>query len=209
LEFQLPLFTYLKGGFSLEEIIHPNEIEIDFLNLAYNRFFDLYEEILDDKFWEHDNVYRLFRIKEIFSVYFELLKYPPLQLVIKGENRPNFSDVGKDLFKFVRNVLFHFPFFDNWNDIWVKKSLVNLYSTKSLFIDSFLSKFEGKEQIKYRIWEEKHKRMTYISISFPNGYSLNSKIYLKDMLTETDGVKFSIIFMNKILLSQVIDVKKH
>jgi hypothetical protein len=106
--------------------------------------------------------------------------------------------------KFIRNVLFHFPFFDNWNDIWVRKSLVNLYSSKPQFMDKFLTKYQGREEVKYRFWEEKHQRMTYISIRFPNDFDTDKKIYLKDMLIEKDGIKFSLIFMYKILQTQVI-----
>lgn len=40
--------------------------------------------------------------------------------------------------------------------------------------------------------------MTYLSISFPKTYDDN-KIYLKDILTEKDGVKFSLILMKKII----------
>ncbi|MBN6188273.1 hypothetical protein JQN58_15550 [Aneurinibacillus sp. BA2021] len=188
----------------MSDHIHPNTIEKEFLDIAYNRFYDLYYEIMDDYFWDKEASYRLFREKEVFSVYFELLKYPPIQWIIENNNRPNFSDVAKDLMKFIRNVLFHFPFFDDWNDIWVRKSLVNLYSSKPQFIDKFLTKYAGHEEMKYRFWDEKNKLMTYISIKFPDDFSNNKKIYLKDILTEKDGVKFSLIFMHKILQTQVL-----
>jgi hypothetical protein len=192
----------------MEQGIRPTADEKEFLTLAYNRFFDLFEEIIEDPFWEKQPEYRLSRTKEIFSVYFEILKYPPIQWVIENNKRPNFSDVGKDLFKFIRNVLFHFPFFDRWDDIWVKKSIVNLYSPIPQFIDKFLSANEGKDELKYRFWEEKHKRMTYISIKFPNCYGSNEKIFLKDILTERDGIKFSCIFMNNILKTQIKQINE-
>lgn len=65
-----------------------------------------------------------------------------------ANKRPNHSDVGRNLFKFIRHILMHFPFFDNWDDVWIKQSLVNLYSTRPQFIDKFLSNNEGKEQLK-------------------------------------------------------------
>lgn len=182
---------------------HPTKIEREFLKIAYNRFYDLYEEIMNESFWDKEAKYRLFHMKEVYSVYFELLKYPPIQWMIESESKPNFSDVGKDLMRFIRNILQHFPFFDEWDDIWISKSLVNQYSAKPQFIDRFLSKFEGQEELKYRFWEERYKRMTYIKVTLPNDYSINNRIYLKDFLSEKDGVKFSLIFMYRILQSQV------
>jgi len=97
-------------------------------------------------------------------------------------------------------------FFDKWDDIWIKKSLVNLYSQKPQHIDKFLTKNEGKEELKYRFWEAKYKRMTYISIIFPTEYSSHKKIFLKDILSEKDGIKFSVIFMDNIMRTQIEEI---
>ena len=47
--------------------------------------------------------------------------------------------------------------------------------------------------------------MTYMSINFPLEYGEN-RIYLKDMLSEKDGVKFCLIMMRQILNTQVESV---
>lgn len=47
--------------------------------------------------------------------------------------------------------------------------------------------------LKYRFWEEKHRRMTYIGIVFPDEYKLNNRVYLKDILSEKDGVMYRIL----------------
>jgi len=70
-------------------------------------------------------------------------------------------------------------------------------------IDKFLNKYKGKETVKYRFWEVQKKRMTYLSINFPKKYEENTKIYLKEILSEKEGVKFSFILMKKILDTQV------
>ena len=62
--------------------IRPNNAEKEFLILAYNRFYDLVDEIMDDSFWEKDAKYRFSRIKDIFCVYSELLNYEPIKWVI-------------------------------------------------------------------------------------------------------------------------------
>ena len=179
----------------MNDSIHPTQDEIEFLTIAFNRFLDLFEEIMADEFWEQEPSQRFAKTKDIFAVYSELLKYPPVRWVIDANRRPNHSTVGKDLFKLTRHILMHFPYFEKWDDVWIKRPLVNLYSTRQQFIDSFLSDNEGKGEIKYRFWEEKKKRMTYISISFPKDCTKGVRFFLKDMLPEEDGIKFSAIFM--------------
>ena len=49
--------------------------------------------------------------------------------------------------------------------------------------------------------------MTYLSISFPETYNDNSKIFLKDIISEKDGVKFSFILMKQILNTQIESMK--
>ena len=190
----------------MNEGIHPTGTEVEFLTLAYNRFLDLFDEMMTDEFWDKSPVYRLSRTKDVFAVYSETLKYSPIQWVIENVTRPNFSDVGKDLFKFIRHVLLHFPFFNQWDEIWLKRSIVNLYSQRPQFIDRYLSDNEGKEELKYRFWEGDKKRMTYVSIKYPSNYSSDEKVFLKEMLEETAGVKFSLIFMNSILRTQVEEI---
>ena len=52
--------------------LRPNKAEKEFLSLAYNRFYDLFDEIRADKFWKKNKWYRFSKIKEIFAVYSEL-----------------------------------------------------------------------------------------------------------------------------------------
>ena len=77
----------------------------------------------------------------------------------------------------------------------------------SLTIDRFLKKYAGHEEVKYRFWEPDKKLMTYMSISFPEEYCDN-KIFLKDIVAEKDGVKFSLIMMRQILNTQVESIKE-
>jgi len=188
----------------MEGELRPNDSEKEFLTLAYNRFYDIFEEVMDDSFFEKDAKLRFFRVKEGFAVYTELLNYEPIKWVIehlKKSRPPMESEIGSKLFKFFRNVITHFPFYDSWDEIYVTKSLIN-WQKKGQFIDKFLSEYQGKPEIKYRFWEAKKKRMTYLSIKFPKKYD-DSKIYLKEFLTEKEGLKFSFILMKQIIDTQV------
>jgi len=57
--------------------------------------------------------------------------------------------------------------------------------------------------VKFRFWESNKNGMTYLSINFPQEYDNESKIYLKDLITEKEGIKFSFILMRKIIDTQV------
>ena len=189
--------------------IRPNAAEKEFLSLAYNRFYDLYDEIMVDTFWKKDEWARFFKIKDIFSVYAELLAYEPIKRVVdwmkKGGRPPMEGEIGSDLFKFIRNVILHFPFFDSWGSVWISKPIINWNKTDQS-IDKFLRTYIKHKEIKYRFWEGDKKRMTYLSIKFPTYYNETSKIFLKDIVSEKEGVKFSIILMKKILDTQVEEI---
>lgn len=194
----------------MEDILRPNNSETEFLTLAYNRFYDLFEEVFDDSFWEKSDWERFSKVSQTFSIYSELLNYEPLKWVIKElktKRPPMESEIGSELFKFVRNVLSHFPFFEKWDDVWIGKSIINWYK-EGLTIDKFLRKYEGKNEVKYRFWEPEKKEMTYLTISFPRIYDENSKIFLKDIISEKEGIKFSLILMKQILNTQIEAIKK-
>lgn len=141
----------------MESKLIPNKAEAEFLTLAYNRFYDIFEKVFDDTFWKKDEWARFSKIKEAFSIYSELLNYEPIKLAIeqlKTSRPPMEAEIGSELFKF-------------------------------------------------RFWESNKKRMTYLSINFPQEYDNESKIYLKDLITEKEGIKFSFILMRKIIDTQV------
>jgi hypothetical protein len=187
---------------------NPNKSELQFLTLAYNRFYDIYDEVMNDSFWDKDEWERFSKIKQAFSIYAELLNYEPLKWVIeklKTERPPMESEIGSELFKFVRNVVAHFPFFKSWDEVSINNSLVNWYK-EGQTIDKFLKKYEGHKEVKYRFWEPTKKKMTYLTISFPKEYLIDTKICLKDIISEKEGVKFSFILMKQIMNTQVEEI---
>ena len=63
--------------------LKPSRKEELVLNLFYNRFYDLYEDISSDIFFDENPIFRFYKIKEIFSVYKELLSYEPIRYYLK------------------------------------------------------------------------------------------------------------------------------
>ena len=185
--------------------IRPNKAELEFLNLAYNRFYDIFDEVMDDSFWHKKKSYRFVKLEIAFSVYAELLNYEPIKWVIdylKKTRPPMEAEIGSELFRFIRNLVNHFPFFDSWDQVYITKSLAN-WCRPEQSIDRFLTKYAGRDPVKYRFWEGDKKRMTYLSINFPREYNEDEKVYLRDILTEKEGVRFSFILMKQIIDSQV------
>lgn len=192
------------------EQLRPNSAEIEFLKLSYNRFYDLFEEVMDDNFWGNDNWERFSKINQAFSIYTELLNYEPIKWTIAHikNTRPLMeAEIGSELFKFIRNVLSHFPFFYSWDSVWISKNIINWHK-EELTIDKFLKKYAGHNSVKYRFWEEGKKRMTYLRIKFPKTYEKDIKIFLKDIISEKEGIKFSLILMRQIMDSQVEEIKQ-
>ncbi len=189
---------------NMDNILKPNKKELLFLNIAYERFFQLCDIITNDNFMTFSDSVRLFYIKEIISLYTELLNYEPIKYVIeylKTHRPPMEAELSSELLKFIRNVLSHFPLFNSWNDIWINTDMCT-WNKKDGSILKFLKKYSKHGQIKYRIWDNQKKEMTYLDINFTFDIS-SSKIYLKDILEEKSGVKFLVALMRPVLNSQL------
>ncbi len=200
------------GVITIEEL-KPNEKEREVLSLFYNRFYNLYEEVVNDNFINNDAKIRFYKLRESFSIYKELLSYEPIKEYInwmKKGGRPHFEGIiADDLFSFIRNLLLHFPIFDTWDEVYINKNLATW--SKIGQIDKFLTKgikqkIDGEGTVKYRIWEGKKKKVTYFCINFPNQYN-DANIYLKDIISEEVGMKFCMALMRKILDTQVEDAE--
>ena len=193
------------------EELNSNKKEIEVLTLFYNKFYDLYDEIIDDNFLKENANIRFFKLKEAFSIYKELLNYKPIKEYIqwmkKGGRPPLEGIIANDVFSFIRNLLLHFPIFNTWDEVYVNKNLATW--SKVGQIDKFLNnciniKIDGEGKVHYRIWEEEKKKMTYFSINFPEKYEENN-IYLKDFISEKVGMKFCMALMREILDKQVVN----
>lgn len=193
--------------------LKPSKKEREVLSLFYNRFYDLYEEIVNDDFINKNARIRFYKLRESFSIYKELLSYEPIKEYIKWMKkggRPHLEGIiADDLFSFIRNLLLHFPIFDTWDEVYINKNLATW--SKAGQIDKFLTnsikiKIDGRGILKYRIWEEKKKKMTYFTINFPENYDDNN-IYLRDILSEEVGMKFCMALMKEVLDTQVEDSK--
>lgn len=193
----------IKEDFN-NDIVPLTKAEELFLNISYNKFFDISEEIYSPEFWRQTPQYRLSKISQAFSIYGEILTYEPIQGVLNWMSKyrpPMESEISGPLFKFIRNILAHFPFYDSWDDIWISKDLVN-WRTQGQSIDKFLKKYSGLPAVKYRFKENTKPSFTFITISFPEKYD-SEKIYLKDIIKEEEGVKFALVMMRKVLNTQI------
>jgi hypothetical protein len=202
------LIYEIKQDFQ-RDVIPISESEHIFLNLSYNKFFDIFSEVFAKDFWKKDSYYRFSKISQTFSIYNEVINHEPFDGVFKWLEKyrpPMESEISGPLFKFIRNVLVHFPFFEKWDDIWFNKKLIN-WNKPNQSIDKFLEKYCGKPQVEYRFKENPQPGFTYVTIKFPKEYS-DEKIFLKDIICEEEGFKFVLIMMLRVLNTQIESINE-
>ncbi len=183
---------------------HPNKTELAILNLAYKRFFEIYDEFMSECFWDLSAEIRLFKLKNCFEIYTELLKYEPIKWYIdylKKHRPPQEGFIADEYLSFIRNILSHFPYFQCWNDIYINEENSVWNIPKNSSISKFLKKYSNSETVKYRIWDNKKRKFTYMDINFP--HSNEEKIFIKDLISERDGMLFCMVFMKQVLDSQL------
>lgn len=194
----------------MENILSKDEKEYEFLNLSYNRFLDLYYDLCSDQFDRLTKEVRLFKIKQVVCIYFELLNYEPIKEflnIIKVKRPPMESKLSNEYLKFIRNILIHFPIFKKWDEIYITKTMVNWHS-EGKSIDQFIKKYLNHPQVEYRYKNPKEDKFIYVSINFPQHYNDNNKIYLNDLVSEKDSIRLLCVFMYRVLMSQVIEIKE-
>jgi hypothetical protein len=163
---------------------------------------------MNDSFWKNKPSYRFAKIKDVFAIYSELLNYEPIKWTIdqlRTSRPPMEAEIGSEVFKFVRNVFAHFPFFDTWDEVHISQELVNWHKPGQS-IDKFLTKYQGHNPVKYRYWQPDIKKMTYVSVNFPGAYNGSNQIRLQDVISEREGVPFSMILMRQVIDTQVESV---
>lgn len=186
-------------------ILSENSKEYEFLNLATNRFMELYEEINNCSFMDLSPEIRLHKIKGLFCVYTEMLSYPPIKEYIDFVEKtrpPMESVIVSELVKFIRNILSHFPFFTTWDKIYISKQLIN-WASEGRSIDKFLKKYQGHEDVLYRFKVNSSGEWRYPTIKFPKVYN-DDKIFLKDIINERDGILLCAVLMFEVVSSQII-----
>lgn len=188
--------------------IKPNKKELVFLELSYNRFYDLYEKLEKgkDKLSPKE---KFSLLKNVFQIYNECLRYEPIQYFLKllETERPSGENISFKYFKVIRHIFIHFPFFDKWNDVYFTRDLITWSETNSR-IDKFLLNNEGKNEYKWRIWDEDKKKMKYgYIIKFPKDYGKNTKIFIKNLIDEDKGIEISLLMIKRVLESQIESIK--
>lgn len=187
-------------------IIPESTEETPFIEIAYNKFFDLFKEIEAPCFWDRCAYFRLNKIRDIFSIYNELITYTDLKDYLDHRKTLRESDsvIGKQLFGFIRHLLAHFPLFDSWREFYVSRKLIT-WEQAGRQTDKFLEQLESTQQLKFRFYDFRIDQMVHIAINPAIGYKSGRKIILEEILKEQEGVRFAIRFMLSVLIEKVED----
>lgn len=176
---------------------------VSMLNRSFNRFDELFEEALNNSFWGEDQRYRFSRLKDGFAVYRSIQNYELTCCSRGGIRKPGIrpgSEIGTELFRFLKSVMTRFRFFENWNQVYVEQALC---SRRVEAADDFLKKYSGSHPLNIRFWEKYKKKMVCLNVNFPARYEEDTRVFLRDVLKEEEGTRFAFIYMRKIIVSQV------
>ncbi|GGH16804.1 hypothetical protein [Mucilaginibacter phyllosphaerae] len=182
--------------------------QIEYLTTCIGRFKKLGQIIFNEPFLEYHPNVRFSTIKDLYSIYNEIYSANFFEENHGSDLRLiEFGEFQKELVKMIRNVLLHFPFFDNWNEVWIKRSLVTLTltpkrdGTYSGAIEKFFLNYSEKKYA-VRLTEYGGNQITTCLI-IPKGYENNDKIYLKDIIEERYVGMLSVGFM-RILINNFL-----
>lgn len=187
---------------------YPNQQEEEFLNIAVNKFLDISEELLSERNLNPELRFAL--SVKMMSIYTEVLNYVPIKKYLEyiEDNRPPGEPTAYKYLEIIRHILLHFNFYSTWDEVCFSKSLIT-WTGKHSSIDKFLTEYDNHESYKWRIWDNKNKKMTYgYQFNFPKGYSDGKTIYLKDLIDEDKGIKFSVYLIRQMLYSQIVSIKE-
>lgn len=185
------------------EIRAANLIELQFNILANDKLQEISKEIKSEEFWEMSPEDRFYRYNKMYSLFTELTNYHSFKVFIKNEIETSDVDEIKiqgKFYKFIRHLFAHFPYFDKWDDVWISKELISWDQNRERqFIHTFLTEFVGHKPMNFRFKSDSNHEFANVTLNFPQSFNETEKIYLKDIVTEKEGVLFSRVAMNTML----------
>jgi len=178
---------------------YPKAEQAEFLNLAFTRYIHLVFALQTPK-EPLTPEQRFYYLKELISIYNELEVYPIIKNTLLSIEPINPVSKFGPIFKTIRNLLAHFPFFYSWDEVKFNKDLVTCMSTKNSSINTYFSS-NDHPQFFFRFINQKTGNISEGKIISPKGYINNETIYLRDILSIDDGVKLIIGYSHLVLSS--------
>ncbi|WP_316849623.1 hypothetical protein [Pedobacter agri] len=174
-----------------------NEHETMFVSMAMERFHQLVAKL---NAGDLSSEYRLFYIKELYSIFAEIDNIPFIKKYKSDPPPPkDVIEIIKGLdqtVKFVRNVLLHFPLFNTWDEIWISKAFAKAMIESPIkdrknkpkgeifkYLDNEFQ-VEGKA---FKFIDPESKEEKLCLIKRPLDVDMDEKIFLKDILSEDEG----------------------
>lgn len=133
-------------------------------------------------------------IKELSPLITELLskkeirdKFVDLANSSKVKENSEDNNIKFKAFEIIRHIIIHFPFFDNWNDVFITNNLLSWNNKEHWAIKKFFSKEAVFQYViytkNYDKWEpSRHVKMNVKKLDDSN------PLYLKDVISEDDVI---------------------
>jgi len=181
---------------------YPTADQVEFLQLGLNRYRELSNALLNNENLTDEQ--KFFFIKELVSVYSEMEAYPPLKNLLNDSPINNPILTFQPLFKAIRHVLAHFPFFSKWDDFYFNQDMVNCMKSPGKTIHKYFLAAEKHPQFFFRFQSRDKGEELNGKIMAPIGYDSNKNIKLTDILSLNDAISL-IVGHSHLILSTVLD----
>jgi len=179
---------------------YPTADQVEFLQLGLNRYRELSNALLNNENLTDEQ--KFFFIKELVSVYSEMEAYPPLKNLLNDSPINNPILTFQPLFKAIRHVLAHFPFFSKWDDFYFNQDMVNCMKSPGKTIHKYFLAAEKHPQFFFRF--QSRDKGEELNGMAPIGYDSNKNIKLTDILSLNDAISL-IVGHSHLILSTVLD----
>lgn len=119
-------------------------------------------------------------------------------------NEDGFGKMRVDTFKLIRNVLIHFPFWDNWEETKISNNILNWNKPKGKFIEKYFERYNYKKtnkSMKYEIYEKEESKWEVrakIDIQLP---TLDNEVFIGKIFNMK--IVFYLFLMVKPLIREI------
>jgi len=182
----------------------PEPQQIEFLNLAFTRYLHL-RHALKNPNPSNTQEQKFYYIKELISVYNELEMFPNIKSSLFSKHVDNPILRFGPLFKAIRNLVSHFPFFYSWDEVKFNRELVTCMKPKNLTIDRYFANEKGYLELPFRFVDQSTGRQIEGEIFAPKGYNNNDTVYLKDILCLQDAITLIVGYSHMVLSTCMIE----
>jgi hypothetical protein len=183
------------------EKAHFNKYQIEYIEKMHDKIHKIYAGLNST---DKPDI-RLLWYKELLAIFSEMVKINRFKTRIDSFE-PYMKDM-VDLVQFIRNLLFHFPYFSTWDEVVITYNQAFAQQQndpsgnrkdRELVVAKFLNPNNHRESFFLRLKYLSEEDFIEDKIMFPKPDSKDEAVYLKNIIKENKGLKCIIAVMQQI-----------